>query len=81
MAFISADQAKQFAMTNTKMVFCLVDSVDTVLEACSLNKLTIPVVASKFDHRQSITSGIIDLSDLSTLKGKISGVDLIFILI
>lgn len=60
-------------MTDTKLIFSLVDNADTVLEACSLNKQRVPVVALKVDQRQAIPDGAIDFENLIKPTGNISG--------
>lgn len=56
-------------MTNAKLIFCLDEDVDTVLQAGKLNSKSIPVVATKVDKRRSIPDGVIDLSLLTDPAG------------
>lgn len=70
-SILLAEQAKQLAMVDVKMIFSLVDNSETILEVCSLLKISsIPVVSVKVDQRQSISNGVIDFSDLVKPAGK-----------
>lgn len=51
-------------MTDTKMIFSLIEHADTVLGACSINKVSIPVVAVKVDQQQPTPAGVIELGQL-----------------
>lgn len=58
-------------MADAKMVFSLVENVDTLLKACLINKRKCPVVAIKSDVRDSIPDGVIDFASIMDPNGKI----------
>lgn len=59
-------------MTDTKLIFSLVDNAEILLEAGSLNTIKYPVIAIKVDQRQSIPDGVIALDNLIKPSGKTS---------
>lgn len=67
--YYSEEQARQLAMTDAKLVFSVSENVETILNACSINKTKLPVVALKVDQRHSTPSGIIDFAELMKTTG------------
>lgn len=59
-------------MTDTKIIFSLVDNAEDMLEACSLNKVNCPIVAVRVDQRQWFPDGVIDLGCLTTPAGTVA---------
>lgn len=64
------EHARQLEMTNAKLVFSLVDNIDTVRQALVINKSTIPVVAFQTNQGQSFPEGAVDLASLFEPTGK-----------
>lgn len=57
-------------MTESKLVFSLVDNLESTLKARSLNKSTYPVIVVKTDAKQSVPAGIVDFFGVIDPTGK-----------
>lgn len=67
---ISGEQAKQLAVTDAKMVFCISDDIETIRNACDINKSKLPIVAFNVNEQGSLSDGVIDLNQIMEPTGK-----------
>lgn len=57
-------------MTNAKVIFTLVETVETIRKACVINSSSSKIFAIKENHQQTIPDGVIDFAELMDPVGK-----------